>query len=72
MKSTWKKMLDLVQTQDPSAAQDDKLGQDLEHDQPAKTFTRGTARRIRDGGDTLWTDHVTALIYCHANSTCAL
>jgi len=38
----------LVQTQDPSAAQDDKLGQDLEHDQPAKTFKRGTARWIRD------------------------
>ena len=38
----------LVQTQDPSAAQDDRLGQDLEHDQPAETFKRGTAKRIRD------------------------
>ena len=28
----------LVQTQDPSAAQDDRLGQYLEHDQPAETF----------------------------------
>lgn len=41
----------LVQTQDPSAAQDDKLGQDLEHDQPAKKFNRGTAKLIRDGTD---------------------
>lgn len=41
----------LIQTQYPSAAQDDKLGQDLEHDQPAKKFNRGTAKLIRDGTD---------------------
>ena len=46
----------LVQAQNPSAAQDDRLGQDLEHDQPAESLKRGGSGT----GRPLWTNHVTA------------